>query len=120
MPRPKGQAHDANRIIDLSNTEVAFSALSDLQLRQAWLLFKFLGQSWVVKLGPNLAYLSLKFRLPIKGLIKKTVFSHFCGGENIQDCLPRIRSLATSKIGTILDFAREGGGKEEDFEAVSE
>ena len=48
MSRSKGQSREKDQPLNLNNTEVAFSALSELQLRQAWLLFKFLGQPWVV------------------------------------------------------------------------
>ena len=105
-------------LVDLNNTKNAFSPLSDAQLKQAWLLFQVLGQPWVVKLGPLLADFSLNWRLPVQGLIRKTVFSHFCGGESIQACLPKIHQLAAFKVGTILDFAREGSGQEADFDLV--
>ncbi|MCX6128988.1 MAG: proline dehydrogenase, partial [Proteobacteria bacterium] len=75
----KPSKHQAT--VDLNNTKIAFSALSNYQLEQAKLLFRIIGQPTVVKLGPRLAEISLKLRLPIKSLIKKTIFSHFCGGE---------------------------------------
>ena len=115
---PKTKSSSQTRPIDLDNTQIAFAALSDYQLKQAWLLFRILGQPTVVKLGPSLADLALKLHLPLQGIIKKTIFSHFCGGETIQACLPRIGQLWSHQVGTILDFAREGGGKEFDFDLV--
>ncbi|MFY7929135.1 MAG: proline dehydrogenase, partial [Oligoflexus sp.] len=103
---------------DLNNTTIAFAHLSDTELRQAYWLFRILGQALVVQLGPNLADFALKFHLPVQTLIKKTIFSHFCGGESIEACMPRIEALARYGIGTILDFAREGGGREEGFDTV--
>lgn len=114
---PKGPS---SAELDLTDTKTAFSHLSNAQLRQAYWLFRIIGQPLVVQMGPSLADLSLKFKLPVKGLIRKTVFSHFCGGESIEACLPRIEELARWKVGTILDFAREGGGRESDFEAVAD
>ncbi len=105
--------------IDFSNTEIAFSHLSNAQLRQAYYLFKIIGQPLIVKMGPVCTDFALTFRLPVKTLIKKTIFSHFCGGETIRDCKSRIDSLARYHVGTILDFAREGGGTEEDFDLVA-
>ncbi len=106
--------------LDFSNTEIAFSHLSNIQLRQAYLLFRVIGQPLVVKMGPTLTDFALTFKLPVKTLIKKTIFSHFCGGETIRDCRTRIEELARFKVGTILDFAREGGGAEEDFDSVAD
>jgi proline dehydrogenase len=40
--------------------------------------------------------------------IKKTVFSHFCGGETIQEAYAKAKQLEQRKIGTILDYAVEG------------
>jgi proline dehydrogenase len=110
MSNPKRQPEAPAAQLDLNNTAIAFASLSDAQLKQAIFLFKVIGNPLVVKLGPTFADLSLKLHLPIQGLIKKTIFSHFCGGETIPDCLPR----------TILDFAREGGGKDADFDLVTE
>lgn len=119
MSKPKRQPDAHTAKLDLNNTEIAFASLSDRQLQQALFLFKMIGNPLIVKLGPTMADLSLKLHLPVQGLIKKTIFSHFCGGENIPACLPRIEELGTRSVGTILDFAREGGGKEEDFDLVT-
>ena len=105
-------------VLDFANTQIAFSHLSNFRLRQAALLFRVIGQPLVVKMGPSLADFSIKWHLPVETLIRKTIFSHFCGGESIEACLPRIEELARFHVGTILDFAREGGGAEVEFDAV--
>jgi proline dehydrogenase len=120
MSKPKRQPETPAASLDLNNTRVAFASLSDRQLQQAIFLFRVIGSPTVVKLGPTFAELSLKLRLPVQGLIKKTIFSHFCGGETIPDCLPRIQQLGSKNVGTILDFAREGGGKDADFDIVTQ
>ena len=104
--------------LNLNDTQIAFKALSDHQLRRAYWLFKVIGQPTVVALGPSMTTLALKLHLPIQSLIKKTVFAHFCGGETIKESLRRVDELAQFEIGTILDFAREGEGKESDFDGV--
>ncbi len=109
----------SKQTLDLSNTQIAFAHLSNGQLMQAYWLFRIIGQDFVVRWGPQLASTSLKLRLPVQTLIKKTIFSHFCGGEDIKTCLPRIEELARYQVGTILDYAKEGGGREADFDAVS-
>jgi proline dehydrogenase len=59
-------------------------------------------------------------RLPIKGLIKSTIFKQFCGGETINECDPAIESLNAFGIGTILDYSVEGKTKEDDFEQTTQ
>jgi proline dehydrogenase len=120
MSKAKRQPETPAANLDLNNTAIAFASLSDRQLQQAIFLFRVIGSPTVVKLGPTFAELSLKLRLPVQGLIKKTIFSHFCGGESIPDCLPRIEQLGSKNVGTILDFAREGGGKETEFDIVTQ
>ncbi|SMF46923.1 proline dehydrogenase family protein [Pseudobacteriovorax antillogorgiicola] len=106
--------------VDFSDTQVAFAHLEDSELRKAFLLFKMLSYPSLVKLGPILAGLSLKLRLPIRRLVKNTMFGQFCGGEDIEECRSTIQNLAHSGIGTILDFATEACRNEEDFERVKQ
>ena len=54
--------------------------------------------------------------LPIKGLIKKTIFRQFCGGETISECDKRITDLSHYGIGTILDYSVEGKTGDEGFD----
>jgi proline dehydrogenase len=59
---------------------------------------------------------ALKWNLPVKFLIKKTIFGQFCGGETIRECLPVIEELGRYGIGTILDYSVEGEGSEQSFD----
>ena len=63
--------------------------------------------------------LALFLRLPIKKIIKNTIFSQFCGGEFINDCEDNIRNLAKYKVKTILDYSVEGQVNESDFNNVT-
>ena len=56
---------------------------------------------------------SINNGLPIKGIIRSTVYKHFCGGETINECQDTINSLSKYNIGTILDFSSEGHEDEE-------
>jgi proline dehydrogenase len=104
--------------LNFNDTHTAFKALSNKELMRAYWLFKFIGKPSVVAMGPTLTDIALKLHLPIEGLIKKTVFAHFCGGETIKESLRRVDELAAFGVGTILDVAKEGEGKETDFDAV--
>ena len=59
------------------NTEVAFSLKTNSELKKAHFLFKTIANSTLVKVGTRLTTFSLKIGLPIKGIIKKTIFQQF-------------------------------------------
>lgn len=102
-------------MLSFENTEVAFSSKSDRELNWAYKLFKLIGNSSLVRLGKLGANISLKLGLPIKTIVKKTIFNQFCGGETIQDCEKTITQLNNFKIGTILDYSVEGKKSEKEF-----
>ncbi|MFO0495378.1 MAG: proline dehydrogenase family protein [Flavobacteriia bacterium] len=105
-------------MISFDNTEIAFKSKSNKSLKRAYLLFKIIGNPSMVKLGKVATTAALNLRLPIKGLIKKTIFAQFCGGETIADCKSTIDLLGQYGIGTILDYSVEGKTSEEDFDAT--
>lgn len=100
-------------MISFDNTEIAFGSKSDNDLQWSYRLFKLIGKPWLVKLGSGAANLALTLRLPVKGLIKKTIFKQFCGGESIADCEQKMNDLAKFEIGTILDYSVEGKSTED-------
>ena len=106
-------------MLSFNNTEIAFKHKSDKDLRRAYFLFSVMGSPTWVKLGKGLTNFGLKAHLPIKGMIKKTIFSQFCGGETIEECTKAIDLLWNSRIGTILDYSIEGKTSDEDFEATT-
>lgn len=103
-------------MISFDDTAIAFKSKSDKDLNRAYWLFKVIGMPSLVKIGKPLTNLALKLKLPIKGLVKKTIFKQFCGGEDIEECKARMNELAESGIGTILDYSVEGKTQEVDFD----
>lgn len=101
--------------ISFSNTEKAFVTKSDAALRKAYWLFKMVSRPWMVQMGKHLTSLALFLHLPIKGIIKKTLFSQFVGGETAQEADDNTDDLADYGIGTILDFSVEGQDDEQRF-----
>lgn len=101
------------------NTEIAFSSRSDQELRKAHLLFKVLGSPLLMNVGKRMTLFSLKMGLPVQGLIKKTIFKQFCGGETIAECSQTTKILDRFHIGTILDYSAEGKNSEIDFELTT-
>ena len=99
-----------------SNTELAFASKSDNQLRKAYYLFKIVNNNTIASIATFSAKLGLGVRLPIKGIIKKTVFEHFCGGETIDECKQTSEQLAQFNVKSILDYSVEGKATEEAFD----
>lgn len=112
------QLHFAPPVIDFKDTQTAFASQSDRDLTRAYWLFKLIGFNGLVRISPPLVHAALALRLPIKGIIRSTVFRHFCGGERIEDCEGTIQKLHRFGIGTILDYSVEGKESEADFEAT--
>lgn len=119
-PSPVGQQHQHQVADKLSfeDTAVAFAAKSNWQLSKTYWIFASMNKQWLVKLGTFFIKLFFKLKLPIKYLIKPTVFDHFCGGETIEGCTPTISRLASSHVGTILDYSVEGEDDEKSFDAT--
>ncbi len=108
------------RSISFEDTEIAFKSKSDQDLKQAYWLFKLISSNLLTTIGPPIANFSLKIGLPVKGLIRKTIFKHFCGGETILDCQKSIATLSSRGVGTILDYSVEGEEIETVFDATYE
>tara|TARA_Y100000992_G_scaffold283305_1_gene232493 strand:+ start:507 stop:1670 length:1164 start_codon:yes stop_codon:yes gene_type:complete len=107
-------------MINFDDTKVVFAHKSNWELRKSYYLFSILQHSLLVKFGSLLLKISFFLRIPIKRLIKMTIFNQFCGGENIQDCSKKINELYEFGIGTILDYSVEGKENEFDFEKTKE
>jgi proline dehydrogenase len=103
------------------NTEVAFGLKSDSQLERAYFLFRMIQNQPMVRIGSAVTNFALKAHLPIEGLIRSTVFDHFCGGVTEDDCLPIIDNMyANGKVHSVLDYSVEGKEEEESFDGALE
>jgi proline dehydrogenase len=110
----------AKRSLSFENTEIAFRHSSNADLKRAYWLFKIINVNFLVKIGPPITNFAVKIGLPIKGLIKATIFKHFCGGETIRECENTIKSLQSGGVGTILDYSIEGEDDEKVFDETCE
>ena len=109
------------KLLNFEDTRVAFAGRSVLELRRAYWLFRLLSVEWLANLGQSLLMFALKLRLPVEGIILRTIFRHFCGGESISGCRSCVEALGSFGVKTILDYSVEGKSTEEDFESsVSE
>ena len=101
-----------------NNTEVAFSLKSDTELERAYFLFKLIEKEPLVKIGTAVTNFALKAHLPVEGLIRSTVFDHFCGGINEVDCLSVVDRMYTKGVSSVLDYSVEGKEEEAQFDAA--
>lgn len=102
------------------NTETAFKLKSDSQLERAYFLFKMISSEPLVKIGTAVTKFALNVHLPVEGLIRSTVFDHFCGGVNEKDCMPVIESMGGANVYSVLDYSVEGKEEETQFDATME
>lgn len=107
-------------MLSFENTEIAFKSKSTPDLKRAYWLFKIVSSPIIVKIGKVATNFALSLRLPIRKIVKATIFKQFCGGESIEDCRNKMEELATFKVGTILDYSIEGKTTDEDFEQTVE
>jgi proline dehydrogenase len=107
-------------VISFDDTAIAFRSKNNRDLNRAYWLFKLIGSPLLVKIGKWFTVNALRMRLPIRGIIKSTIFQQFCGGENIKECTKTIQSLDSFGVGTILDYSIEGKTEEADFESTVE
>lgn len=103
-------------MLSFNDTEIAFADKDQEGLKKTYFVFKLISIAWLNKIGTSFLTLALKLRLPVKGIVKATVFDHFCGGENIKDCENRIQELAQFNVKTILDYSIEGKQDDKDFD----
>ena len=98
------------------NTKVALALKSDSELNRALFLFEIMKKAPLVKIGAAITNFALKAKLPVKTLIRATVFDHFCGGVNEEDCGEAIKKMHSKNVHTVLDYSVEGKEKESQFD----
>tara|TARA_B100000497_G_scaffold59677_1_gene67853 strand:- start:3109 stop:4191 length:1083 start_codon:yes stop_codon:yes gene_type:complete len=70
----------------------------------------------LVKIGTAATKFALKAHLPVEGVIKSTVFDHFCGGVSQFDCISKINQMYNSRVFSVLDYSVEGKKDETQFD----
>jgi proline dehydrogenase len=106
--------------IHFDDTQVAFSYKNDRELKKANFIFSLVNNPIVSSVATSLAKISLALHLPIKAIIRSTVFEHFCGGETVEQSEATIQKLYKHHVGTILDYSAEGAKTEDGFDKTTE
>ena len=103
-----------------NNTEIAFALKTNAELDRAFYLFEMIKREPLVKIGTVMTKLALKTHLPVEGIIRATVFDHFCGGVTEEDCMPVIEKMYTKRVHSVLDYSAEGKEDEQQFDLTME
>ena len=106
--------------ISFENTQNAFAYKSTKALKSAKLLFGFMGYPKLVQLGTRMVPVLLKAGLPVKGIIRNTIFKQFVGGETLAETIPVAQMLAEHNVDVILDYGVEGKEGEENFDHATQ
>lgn len=106
--------------ISFDNTEYAFAYKSDQELKKASFLFSSMGYQGLVKLGTRITPWAIRVGLPIKGLIRNTIFQQFVGGETLDETAKVADKLEAFGVKVILDYGVEGKEGEENFDHACE
>ncbi len=107
-------------LLSFDDTGIAFSSKTNAQLYQTYILFASMNENWLVSMGTGMIQSAFKVGLPIKNIVKYTLFKQFCGGETIEECEATIKELSKFNIGTILDYSVEGMKNEKWFDATTQ
>ena len=79
-----------------------------------------MGQPWIVKMGTRLAPWSINAGLPVKGIIRSTIFAQFVGGETLEETAVVAKKLGEYNVQVILDYGVEGKEGENNFDQACE
>lgn len=102
--------------LSFENTEKAFAYKSDKELKKARFLFSSMSYQTLVKLGTAITPWMMRIGLPVKGLIRNTIFGQFVGGESLKETAAVVDKLERFGVNVILDYGVEGKEGEENFE----
>ena len=106
--------------ISFDNTENAFAYKSNKELKSAKFLFSTMGYPWFVQLGTRLTPFIMKTGLPVHGIIRKTIFKQFVGGETLEETAGVGAVLGKYGVQVILDYGVEGKEGEDSFDHATE
>ncbi len=95
--------------ISFDNTQNAFEYKSDELLKKARFLFSCMKNNFLVRTGAAFAPWAIRAGLPVKGIIRNTIFRQFVGGETLEETAGVANTLGKYHVQIILDYGVEGG-----------
>ena len=106
--------------LSFDNTATAFAYKSDKDLKSAKTLFSTMCYHPLVEIGTKFTPFLMKTGLPIDGIIRKTIFKQFIGGETMEDTRPVCEMLDKYGVDVVLDYGVEKKETEENFERTAD
>ncbi|MEO0899390.1 MAG: proline dehydrogenase family protein [Bacteroidota bacterium] len=106
--------------IDFNNTELAFQAQADAKLKRTYWLYRMIENPFLTKIGPGMLTTAFNMGLPIKGMVKNTIYDLFVGGPSLKEVDRKTKYLAKYGVKTALDYSVEGEKTEEGFDATQQ
>lgn len=102
--------------LSFDNIEIAFRYRDNKELKRANFLFSSMSSPFLSKMGMKFTQIAMSLNLPIKSIVKKTIFQQFCGGETIEEAARTSATLGKFGVGVALDYSVEGKEGEADFD----
>lgn len=107
-----------NKIFE--DSEHAFAYKTNWELRKAYWLFKMMKFNWLISVGTGFILTAIKWRLPVLGLLRDTLYSQFVGGETLEKATPVVKKLADYEVDVILDYGAEAKEGEANFDLAKQ
>jgi proline dehydrogenase len=107
--------HERMRL-SFNNTETAFAYKTNKELQGGRFLFGTMNYPWFSAIGVRITPFLMKTGLPVHGLIRKTIFKQFVGGETLEQTGEITKKLAAYNVQVILDYGVEAKEGEDNFD----
>src|SRR6478609_1621949 len=107
-------------LVRFDDTATAFRYKSNNELRRAHFVFRVVNNPLISKIATGAVKLAMSLHLPVKSIIRFTVFEHFCGGETIEATKKSVEHLGEFNVRTILDYSVEGEKTEKGFNLTTD
>lgn len=107
--------------ISFDNTEFAFEHKTTAELKKARFLFSAMAKPWLVQPGIRIIPWAVRVGLPVKTILRNTIFAQFVGGESLEETNIVTGKLNKYNVKAILDYGVEGGHEgEKGFDEAGE
>jgi proline dehydrogenase len=110
---------DIDPAVKFDDTATAFRYKSDSELKKARFIFTVVNNPFISKVSTAAVKIGMSLGLPIKGIVRATVFNHFCGGETIEKSERTVQHIGEFNVKTILDYSVEGEKTEAGFDLTT-
>lgn len=104
-----------------NDTKIAFQDKTTEQLKKAKWMFKAIENPALTGVGIGLLNFSIRNNFPfVEGIVRKTLFEQFVGGETREKSMEVVQKLFKHHIGSIFDYSIEGKEDEQTFDHTCE